>query len=106
MDNSLTCQRLKEFIGSYVPLSHIELHLKYKTCLWLEKDGEIVAYVQFNVDKEEAHITYLKIKKGLDSFKVMQYFIREGKRRFPYAKKIRFEREIIGDLRQRTFKIA
>ena len=97
--------RLKDFIGEYVSLDHIKLHLEYKTSLWLEKDGEIVAYVQFNIKGTVAHITYLKIKEGLNAKRIMFYFIREGKRRFPFATHIKLERETRNDLKQRLFKV-
>lgn len=105
MITQLLTQRLKAFVGDFVPEEHIRKYLEYGTCLWVEKNGEIVAYVQFNIKGKTAHITFLKIKQGYNSYKVMHYFIREGKRKYTYLEGMEFERQTRGDMKRRKYKI-
>lgn len=95
---------IKNLVGDFVSEEHIKKYLEFNTGIPLIKNGECVAWVQFNVKGHLAHVTMMVIKKGINGVKVINYFLREAKRRFP-IEKIEFERETRGDPRKRVYKI-
>lgn len=69
-------------------------HFKYGTADVYFENDEIVAAVRWNIAKSgfTANILDLFIKEGVESIKVMRWFGKRGREKFPKVKYIKFLR--------------
>lgn len=69
-------------------------HFKYGTADVFVENGEVVAAVRWNITKSGfvANILDLFIKENVDSIKIMRWFGKRGKEKFPKLKYIKFLR--------------
>ena len=72
----------------------ITKHTLYDTCIFIKDRG----FARFNISGDTTHILDCIIISG--GLKTLRELCKEGRRRFPYVKKIRYERS----LKNRNFK--
>jgi hypothetical protein len=67
-------------------------HMEYNTIVVLWDKAEIIAVCVFNIEGDVADINYVVIRKDQQFRNLLKRMTVEGKLRYPYVKKLSFER--------------
>lgn len=69
-------------------------HIKFGTCDFFYRGGKLIGAVRYNIPKGlVANILDLYILPEGNGIKIMREFGRNGKKKFPFVKYIKFDRE-------------